>query len=107
LGQLRRSSGTIGFFMIASAASTAGTAGTDVRPAPSRAPRSLVEEVPTRRVILVPPAAARADPRAVEASRFDARDTVEGVSATPAVPPAADVTVDEAPVAPGEPHTSQ
>ena len=77
LGQLRRSSGTIGCSRIARAASTAGTAGIEVSPAPSRAPRRRVDEVPTRRVILVPVAAVRAEPRAVEASRFDARETVE------------------------------
>ena len=36
----------------------------EVRPAPSRAPRSRVEEVPSWRVSLVPPAAARAEPSA-------------------------------------------
>jgi hypothetical protein len=43
-----------------------------------------VEEVPIRRVTppLLPP--ARADPRAVEASRLDARETVEGESPSPA-----------------------
>ena len=59
-------------------ASTAGTGGIEVRPAPSRAPRSRVEDVPTRRVTLLPPAAARAEPSAVDASRFEARETVEG-----------------------------
>ena len=78
-GQLRRSSGTIGFFMIALEASTAGTGGIEVRPAPSRAPRNRVEEVPTRRVILVPPAAARAEPSAVDASRLEAREDVDAV----------------------------
>ncbi len=108
LGQVRRSSGTIGFFMMARAASTAGTGGIEVRPAPSRAPLSRVEVVPTRRVILLPPAAARAEPRAVEASRLEARDTVEGASPTPAGRPDAEVAVLTAPApAPGVPHTSQ
>ncbi len=83
-GQVRRSSGTIGFSSTAFAASTAGTGGMDVRPAPSRAPRSRVDEVPTRRVTLLPAALARAEPRAVEASWFDARETVEGDCARPA-----------------------
>ena len=55
VGQLRRSSGTIGFFSTALAASTAGTGGMDVRPAPRRAPRRRVDDVPTRRVTLLPP----------------------------------------------------
>ena len=54
-GQVRRSSGTIGFFMIAFAASTAGTGGIEVSPAPSRAPRRRVDDVPSRRVTLLPP----------------------------------------------------
>ena len=69
--------------MIAAAASTAGIGGIVVRPAPSRAPLSRFEEVPSRRVTLEPEI-ARADPRAVEASRLDARDTVDDVLAIPA-----------------------
>ena len=65
------------------AASTGGTGGIEVRPAPSRAARSRWEDVPSRRVTLLPPL-VRADPSAVEASRFEARDTVDGVWAMPA-----------------------
>jgi hypothetical protein len=53
-GHVRFSSGTTGFFMIAAAASTAGTGGIVVRPAPSRAPRSRFEEVPS--LVVVEPA---------------------------------------------------
>ena len=111
-GQLRRSSGTIGSFMIALEASTAGTGGIEVRPAPSRAPRNRVEEVPTRRVILVPPAAARAEPSAVDASRLEAREAVEAVWATPAGRLVDAVLTDPAAAAgaasaPGDPQTSQ
>ena len=110
-GQVRRSSGTIGSSSTAPAASIAGTGGMEVRPAPRRAPRSRVEEVPTRRVTLLPP--ARAEPRAVEASWLDARETVEGDWASPAGIVAVD-TEEEGEevgegevVGPGEPHTSQ
>jgi len=41
----------------------------------------------------LPPAPARAEPRAVDARRFDARDTVDGLCATPA----GAVAVDAAP----------
>ncbi len=54
-GHVRRSSGTIGFFMTAFEASMAGTGGIEVIPAPSRAPRRRVEDVPSRRVTLLPP----------------------------------------------------
>ena len=47
LGQNRRSSGTFGFISTA-AGSTAGTGGMAMRPAPSRAPRRRVDDVPTR-----------------------------------------------------------
>src|SRR6476660_6999436 len=50
-GQLRRSSGTIGSASTALAASTIGTGGIDVSPAPSLAPRSRCDDVPSRRVI--------------------------------------------------------
>ena len=80
---MRFSSGTIGFAMIAAAASTAGIGGIVVRPAPRRAPRSRCEEVPTRRVT-VDPESARADPSAVEASRLEARETVDMLLTTPA-----------------------
>ena len=89
-GHTRLSSGTCGSFRIALAASTAGIAGTVVSPAPRRAPRRRVEEVPTRRVTPVLPRPARAEPRAVDASRLEAREAVEGASPTPA----ADVAVD-------------
>ena len=111
---MRLSSGTIGFSSTALAASTAGTGGMEVRPAPSRAPRSRVDDVPTRRVTLLPPAPA-ADPRAVEASWLDARDTVDGDWARPAGIVATDScrrhrstrsTAGE-PAGPGEPQTSQ
>ena len=74
----------LGSLRTALAASTAGTGGIVVRPAPSRAPRSRVEEVPTRRVTLLPSAPARAEPSAVVASWSDVRDTVEGDCAAPA-----------------------
>ncbi|GAA4387519.1 hypothetical protein GCM10023153_01970 [Ornithinibacter aureus] len=115
-GQVRRSSGTIGFSSTALAASTAATGGIVVSPAPRRAPRRRVDEVPTLRVTELPPAPARAEPRAVDARRFDARDTVDGLWATPA----GAVAVDAAPAggafevgaalevgAAGEPQTSQ
>jgi len=68
---------------MAADASTAGIGGIVVRPAPSRAPRSRFEEVPSRRVT-VEPERERADPNAVEASRLDARDTVDALLAIPA-----------------------
>ena len=70
LGQIRLSSGTCGFFMIACEASITGAGGTRVRPAPSRAERSRCEPDCTRRVILLP-LTARREPRAVESSRLD------------------------------------
>ena len=100
-GQVRRSSGTIGFSSTAFAASTAGTGGMEVRPAPSRAPRSRVDDVPTRRVTLLPSALARAEPRAVEASWLEARDTVDGDWARPAGIVATDM-LPAAPAAPAE-----
>src|SRR6478609_11162362 len=118
-GQVRRSSGTIGFSSTALAASTAGTGGMEVRPAPRRAPRSLVDDVPTRRVTLLPPAVARAEPSAVDASWLEARDTVEGDWAMPAGEVAVETALevgpvapwaapgDAAPAGPGVPHTSQ
>ena len=80
---MRFSSGTDGSFMIASDASTAGIGGMVVRPAPSRAPRSRVDEVPSRRVTLEPEI-ARAEPSAVDDSRLDARETVETLLPIPA-----------------------
>ncbi len=99
-GQMRRSSGTIGSLSTAFAASTAGTGGMDVIPAPSRAPRRRVDDVPTRRVTLLPPTVARADPSAVEASWLEARDTVEGDWAMPAGEVAVETALEVGPVAP-------
>jgi hypothetical protein len=56
----------------------------EVSPAPRRAPRSRVDDVPTRRVTLLPEALARIEPSAVEAIWLEARDTVEGDWAMPA-----------------------
>src|SRR4051794_34262094 len=69
LEQKRRSSGTRGSARIALLGSIAGTLGIVGRPAPRRAPRSRVDEVPTLRVVLEPP--ARTDPSGVLASRFE------------------------------------
>ena len=101
--------------MIAFAASTAGTGGMVVSPAPSRAPRSRVDDVPTRRVTLLPSALARAEPRAVEASRLEARDAVDGDCARPAGIVATDMLLGAPaapagwaePAGPGDPQTSQ
>src|SRR3954454_24160247 len=87
-GHTRLSSGACGAFRIALAASTAGIAGTVVSPAPRRAPRRRVEEVPTRRVTPVLPRRPRAEPSSVAASRLEAREAVEGAS------PRADVPVE-------------
>ena len=107
-GQVRRSSGTIGSLRTAPAASIAGTGGIVVRPAPRRAPRSRVDDVPTRRVTLLPSAPARAEPSAVVASWSDVRDTVEGDWAAPAGIVATEAVVEGvAPWRPGDPQTSQ
>jgi len=82
--------------MSAVLASIAGCGGTVVSPAPSRADRSRVEDVPTRRVGLDPPA-PRAEPMAVEASRLEARDTVDGAESTPAGAPVAAVRAETRP----------
>jgi hypothetical protein len=91
----------------------------DVIPAPRRAPRRRVDDVPTRRVTLLPPTLARAEPSAVDASWLEARDTVEGDWAMPAADVATETSVGDGPVAPwaavgdavaaapGEPQTSQ
>jgi len=91
----------------------------EVMPAPRRAPRSRVDDVPTRRVTLLPDALARLEPKAVEASWLEARDTVDGDWAMPAAIVATDTLLDgvpgmpgaavalEGPAAPGDPHTSQ
>jgi len=101
--------------MIAAAASTAGIGGIVVRPAPSRAPRSRFEDVPSR-LVEVEPGRARADPKAVEASRLEARETVDAVPAIPAgwVPADASEAEEGVPAglagpagASGEPQTSQ
>ena len=84
--QNRLSSGTTGSFMIALLASMAGAGGIVVRPAPSRAVRSRCDSERTRRVLVLPGTPARADPRAVEASRLLARDMVDGELDTPAGP---------------------
>jgi hypothetical protein len=60
-----------------------------------------------RRVILLPATLARAEPRAVEASRLEARDTVDGVWATPAGIVASEALAVGEPCAAGEPQTSQ
>ena len=83
-GQTRLSSGTCGSTISAVAASTAGCGGTVVRPAPRRAARSRTEDVPVRRVTLVAPA-VRAEPIGADASRDDARDTVDGLLSKPAL----------------------
>src|SRR3954451_1983575 len=67
--QNRRSSGTCGFARIALLGSIGGTLGIVVRPAPRRAPRSRVEDVPTLRGVREPP--ARTEPSGVLASRFE------------------------------------
>src|SRR5262249_31052994 len=112
LGQFRRSSGTIGLSRIALLASIAGIEGTCVRPAPSRAPRRRGDDVPSLRVSFEPAWAARAEPSGVDASRFEARETVEGVlsgSKAAEVTAGAPVTADGllAPSGAGEPQTSQ
>jgi hypothetical protein len=86
LEQNRLSSGTTGSVMIALLASMAGAGGIVVRPAPSRAVRSRCDSERTRRVLVLPPTPARAEPRAVEASRLLARDIVDGELDTPAGP---------------------
>ena len=101
LGQLRRSSGTIGLARIALLASIAGIDGTWVRPAPSRAPRRRVDDVPSLRVSLEPAWAARAEPSGVEARRLDARETVD--TELIGSGSAAALALDDA----GEPQTSQ
>ena len=86
LEQNRFSSGTTGSFMIALLASIAGIGGIVVRPAPSRAVRSRCDSERTRRVFALPDSPARAEPRAVDASRLLARDIVDGELETPAGP---------------------
>jgi hypothetical protein len=99
LEQNRFSSGTTGSFMIALLASMAGNDGMVVRPAPSRAVRSRWDSERTRRVLALPPRPARAEPRAVDASRLLARDIVDGELETPAGPVAA-LTGSDSPEAP-------
>ena len=67
-GQNRLRSGTSATAMTACSGSCTGAAGTVVSPAPRRAPRSRVEDVPTRRVGRLPVAAVRAEPSAAVAS---------------------------------------
>src|SRR4051794_41231558 len=80
LAQKRRSSGTCGFARIALLGSIGGTLGIVVRPAPRRAPRSRVDDVPILRVVREPP--ARTEPSGVLASRFEAviRDRVDAAA---------------------------
>ena len=91
--------------------SIAGIDGTCVSPAPSRAPRRRVDDVPSLRVSFEPAWAARAEPSGVEASRLDARDTVDGVLigsgslVTAGAPETAEGLV--VPSGAGEPQTSQ
>jgi hypothetical protein len=87
LGQNRRSSGTCGSRIIAFSGSIVGAGGTVVSPAPSRAPRSRVDDVPTLRVVRDP--AARADPIGVLASRLDDDVTRLRVEPAPASAPEA------------------
>jgi hypothetical protein len=58
-------------------------------------------------VTLLPETSARADPSAVEASRFEARVTVDGVWPMPAGTVATDTAPDGAAWGPGDPQTSQ
>src|SRR5689334_14173473 len=81
-GQNRRSSGTIGFTRMAWLGSSAGTEGIVVSPAPSRAPRSRVLDVPTLRVVREPP--VRTEPSGVLASNPDDDVSFERVDAAPA-----------------------
>ena len=104
MGQVRLSSGTCGFFMIAWAASISGAGGTRVRPAPSRAERSRWEPDCTRRVIVLPLATARREPRAVEVSRLDPWVIVE---AAPAPSPSGPSSAAAAGAPAGLPQTSQ
>jgi hypothetical protein len=89
------------------AASIAGTGGIEVRPAPSRALRSRLDDVPRRRVTLLPDAPARAVPSAVEASRLEAWVTVDGVWAMLAGIVGTESEAVCAGVAAGDPQTSQ
>ena len=91
LEQKRRFSGTLGSASTAFAGSSGGTDGIVVRPAPSRAPRSRVEEVPSLRVVREPP--ARTEPSGVLASRFEDDVTEERVETAPSVPATAPVAL--------------
>ncbi|GGL36388.1 hypothetical protein GCM10009774_28720 [Cellulomonas gelida] len=70
-GQYRLRSGTWGSAITTCSGSRTGTDGTVVSPAPSRAPRSRVEPVPSVRVAREPLAAVRAEPSAAVASRLE------------------------------------
>ncbi len=88
LAQVRLSSVTSGFFITTLAASTSGTGGIVVRPAPRRAERSRWEPDRTRCVAADP--AARCEPMAADSSRKEPDAAVApspiGVSTTVAAP---------------------
>ncbi len=94
-------SGTTGSVITASAASMAGIGGIVVRPAPSRAVRIRWLPELTRLVAAVPLWRARAEPIAVDESRWLARDAPEG--AGPNGEDAPDAASESAEL----PHTSQ
>jgi hypothetical protein len=92
--------------MIACSGSSAGTAGTVVRPAPSRDRFSRVDPVPSRRVAREP-GVTRADPIGALASRPEDFDRVEIVpaagevsTAAPAAPPTGPAPTDPDPANP-------
>ena len=90
--------------MTALAASISGTGGTLVTPAPMRAVRIRVECPEIRRVEIVPPLRARAEPRAVASKREETCDAVPCMGLSP--PPTGRVA--EVEVGPaGVPQTSQ
>ena len=100
LAQVRLSSGTSGFFITTLAASTSGTGGIVVRPAPSRAERSRWDDDRTRWVAPVP--LARCEPMAADSSRN------EPLAAAASSRAPWNTAADAAAGAPaGVPHTSQ
>ena len=82
-GQNRRSSGTSGLTISARSGSITGIDGTLVSPAPSRAPRSLVDPVDVLRVVR-DPGAIRCEPIGAVAIRFDDEVAPERVDDVPA-----------------------